>query len=98
MDKIWLATKMSNQDTTEIVQSCDISNVMAHLLLTRGYSTPTDVSNFFESQLDEIYNYSQFPQMSKMVTKLQDDINAQNTIRVIGDYDIDGVFATYILY
>ena len=36
--------------------------------------------------------------MEKAVVILQEKINAGKPIRIIGDYDIDGVCSTYILY
>lgn len=81
-----------------------VSPVMARLLVnrlsTKEKKNPPDaklVGEYLAPGLSRAYEYAGLPDIEKCIDILTAMIRDKKRIRVIGDYDIDGVCATYIL-
>jgi single-stranded-DNA-specific exonuclease len=85
-------------DFEQIIKKCDISEVLARCLINRGLENPTDINSFLHPSLDKLYSPFLLKDMEKACDILQEKIKTGKRIRIIGDYDADGVVATYILY
>lgn len=68
---------------------------------TAGESCPlpstAQIEEFLSPDASRIYTYEKLPDIDKCTDILASMISEGKKIRVIGDYDIDGVCATYIL-
>lgn len=67
-------------------------------LADRGVETEEDIREFLAADLSKVSDGSELTDMEKGVSIIQDAIAAGKHIRIIGDYDVDGVTSTYILY
>ena len=80
-----------------------VSPAMARLLVNRltekGGSLPSseEVSSYLSPDLSRVFSCEGIPDIDRAVDILVSMISKQKKIRVIGDYDIDGVCSTYIL-
>lgn len=81
-----------------IMQSCGISEVLARCLVNKGLKTPEEIKRFLFPNLKELHDPFLLKDMDKACMLLRDKITEGKKIRIIGDYDVDGVIATYILY
>ncbi len=75
-----------------------ISPVVAQILVNRGLREPEEVKAFLHPSRDQFHDGSLLKDMDKAVAMLSAAIDAGVHIRIIGDYDADGVNATYILH
>ena len=95
--KQWMYKKC-NADTAAIAKRYNISGVFARVLVNRGLYTWKDIDAYLFPDMEKMYK----PELMKDVTKaaeiLIDAIKNNVKIRVIGDYDVDGVMSSYILY
>ena len=95
--KQWMYKKC-NADTAAIAKRYNISEVFARVLVNRGLYTWKDMDAYLFPDMEKMYK----PELMKDVTKaaeiLMDAIKNNVKIRVIGDYDVDGVMSSYILY
>ena len=74
-----------------------ISPILARLIRNREMITKDEIEFYLNGTIADLYDGMLMKDMDKAVTILKEKIQANDPIRVIGDYDIDGVNATYIL-
>lgn len=74
----------------------NITPVTARVMINRGI-LPDDFDRYLSCDMKNLNSPWLFKDMEKAVDILAEKIAEGKTIRVIGDYDIDGVCATYIL-
>jgi len=72
--------------------------VTIRLLCNRFINTPEVVRKFLYPQVSDLHDPFLMKGMTKACAVIQDTIGTGAKIRIIGDYDADGVFSTYILY
>ena len=96
MSKWMVAAKRA--DFNAISQKYNISPVLARIIRNRDVIDDEDIRKFLNGTLEDLYAPAQMKDMSKAVDILIDKIEQGKKIRIIGDYDIDGICSTYILY
>ncbi|MBQ5699547.1 MAG: single-stranded-DNA-specific exonuclease RecJ [Lachnospiraceae bacterium] len=74
-----------------------VSPVSVRIMRNRGLETEEEMRKYLYGTLDELYDGSLMKDMGKAVKILTEKFKAGKKIRIIGDYDIDGVCATYLL-
>lgn len=75
-----------------------ISPLMAILLCNRDVTDEKEVSKMLSSDINDINDEKLLPDIDKAVDILYQNIKDNKKIRIVGDYDIDGICSTYILY
>lgn len=95
--EIWmLQTKRA--DFQGLSQALKVSPVAVRIMRNRGLETEEDMRRYLYGTVDQLYDGSLMKDMKKAVGILIDKIQGGMKIRIIGDYDIDGVCSTYLLY
>ena len=74
-----------------------ISPVVARILRNRDLTEEEQVRKFLQGTLEDCYSPWLLKDMDKAVTAVKKAIAGQQKIRVIGDYDVDGICSAYIL-
>lgn len=82
----------------ELSNKLGIHPAIIKILVDRGVETEEDIREFLAADLSKVSDGSELTDMEKGVSIIQDAIAAGKHIRIIGDYDVDGVTSTYILY
>ncbi len=90
--------KNKKADFNHIVSLCGISEVLARCLVNKGIDNPEMINTFLNPDIKHLYSPLLLKDMQKACDILVDKIKSGKKIRIIGDYDVDGVVATYILY
>lgn len=75
-----------------------ISKITARVLVNRGISEKNDIGYFLEAEKRELPSPAPMKDLKEACTLLHKKIKEHKKIRIIGDYDVDGVCSTYILY
>lgn len=83
-------------DFSALSAKYNITPVTARIMVNRGI-LPEDFARFLNCDIESLNSSWLFKDMGKAVDILTEKISEKKSIRVIGDYDIDGVCATYIL-
>ncbi len=84
-------------DFDRIAQRFHISPRLACLIRNRDVIGDEAIERYLSEGLLGLYDGSLMKDMEKSVGILKEKIEGHKKIRVIGDYDIDGVNATYVL-
>lgn len=97
MKKKWVVSA-KRADFKGIGEKYGIDQVVARIIRNREVVEEKEIEQYLRGTREDFYSPYLLKDMEKAVEILTEKINSQKQIRVIGDYDIDGVCATYILY
>lgn len=95
MEKWYVAAKKADFD--KWAAEFGISPVVARILRNRDLTESGDIRKFLYGTLEDCYSPWLLKDMDKAVELLLKAIDGQTAIRVIGDYDVDGICSSYIL-
>lgn len=96
MREKWVLTA-KRADFTEIGNKFHIDPVIARLIRNRDVVGDKAIQKYLHGGMEDLYSPWELKDMKKAVLILEEKIREKKHIRIIGDYDIDGVCATYIL-
>ena len=92
----WFLT-MKKADFSGIARKYNISPITARLIRNRDVIGDEAIDFYLNGTIADLYDGMLMQDMDKAVEILAEKIEEEKRIRIIGDYDIDGVNATYIL-
>lgn len=75
-----------------------VSPAVAQLLLNRGLAEPAQARRFLDAPLSGLHSPEQLPGVPAAARLLHDAVLKGRRICVYGDYDVDGITGTVILY
>lgn len=90
--------KNKKADFNLIMKECGVSEVLARCLVNKGLESPQEINSFLHPKVSELHNPFLMKDMEKACDILREKLQEGKRLRIIGDYDVDGVVATYILY
>lgn len=85
-------------DYRSISKTFRISEFLAKLLVNRGITDYVTIDNFLNPNLDKLHNPSLMKDLNIGADIIKDKILNKKKIRIVGDFDVDGVMSIYILY
>ncbi len=95
MEKWLLTTKKA--DFEKWATDFNISPILARILRNRDLTEETMIKNFLFGSLKDCHSPWLLKDMDKAVKFICNAVMEHKHIRIIGDYDVDGICATYIL-
>lgn len=96
MTEQWiLMTKRA--DFQKIGEQFHIDPVTARIIRNRGIQGDEAIREYLTGSIHQFPNPRMMKDMTKALDLIQQGIRQKRKIRIIGDYDIDGVMSTYIL-
>lgn len=81
----------------EIAETFQIHPILARLIRNRDVVGEENIRLYLNGTIADLYDGILMKDMDKAVDILVEKIQEDKKIRIIGDYDIDGINATYIL-
>lgn len=95
MEKWYVAAKKADFD--KWAEEFQIDPVTARILRNRDLTDTDDIRKFLHGTLEDCYSPWLLKDMDKAVQLLRQAIADKTAVRVIGDYDVDGICSSYIL-
>ena len=95
MAKWMVAAKRADFD--QIAKKYGISPVMARILRNRDLESDKEIRKFLYGTVQDLYDPLLMKDMEKAAGIIESKIKQRKSIRVIGDYDVDGICASYLL-
>lgn len=96
MEKWFVINK--GADFAGIAKRFGISPVTARLIRNREVMGDEAIARYLKGGIGELYDPHLLLDSDRLTDILVQKIREQKKIRIIGDYDIDGVMSTYVLY
>ena len=90
--------KNKKSDFNRIMSECGVSEVLARCLVNRGYEEAEEIRGYLYPGTSQLHDPFLMKDMEKACGILKNKIKEGHRIRIIGDYDVDGVVSTYLLY
>ena len=85
-------------DTLSFAGQLGISEIVAKLLVNRGIYNIDIAKEFLEGNVSDFNNPKDMLGMNGAIELMQNSIISGEKILIVGDYDVDGVISTYVLY
>ena len=97
MNEQWIEIRKSG-DYVKMGEELGISPVCARIMRNRGLTDVSLMRSFIEESSDNGHDAFLLYSMNVLVKVMLEKIRERKKIRIIGDYDVDGICATFILY
>ncbi len=95
--KQWI-TKKYQADFSKIAQRYQISEILAELLVKRGIFDWNSMDTYLFPEKSAMHDATLMKGLEESARILERKIQEGMKIKIIGDYDVDGVMSAYILY
>ncbi len=82
----------------KIQRECNLRPLTASLLANRGLSEKEEVRSFLDVNTMPLYDPFLLKDMDKAVARINKAIELKERVCIYGDYDVDGVTSTVLLY
>lgn len=70
---------------------------VAHALVNRGIDSPETAVPFLEPSIDDLHDPFELKDLDRAVARIRSAVDADESILIHGDYDVDGMTSTYLL-
>ena len=97
MNEYWVQIRKSG-DFNKLGKAAGILPVTARILRNRDISDVSEMKKFIEGGIENLYDPLLLYGIDSAAGLLVEKIRENKKIRIIGDYDVDGICASYILY
>lgn len=94
MDKWTICNKTA--DFGHIAESAGISEIAARLLVNRDLTDDEDIRSFLKPSIEDLFSPHLMMNLDRATELIAAKIKQGKKIRVVGDYDVDGIMATFI--
>lgn len=98
MSKRWVFLPPNKTLQSEIASKLKISPLMAQVLINRGVTDVASAKNFLQPQLAALADPSILPDIEKASIRTSEAVRKGENIVIYGDYDVDGLSATALMY
>jgi len=98
MKENWIIRKREPELQKKISEKLSVSPVTAQVLINRGVNNEAEAEAFFGSSLFDLPSPFLMKGMDKAVKRLSNAISAKEKIAIYGDYDVDGITSTSLLF
>ncbi len=88
----------ASPDAEGLASHLRVSRIVAQILLNRGLSDPAACEAFLRPNLKLLHDPSTLPGVPRAAERIARAVRESQPIAIYGDYDVDGITATSILY
>ncbi len=93
----WTSPEVSFEEAEAFARELRLPQVIAELLLNRGFDTPEKVGLFLNPEIGHLHPPSAMLGMAGAVERIHHAIARREPVLIYGDYDVDGTVATVLL-
>jgi len=92
------APEIGSNYPDDVLAACDGSPLLARLLANRGIKEAADISAFLNLDQYQPTDPNELPDAQLAVDRIVKAIDAKEPILIYGDFDVDGITGTSVLY
>jgi len=98
MAKRWHIRSHDPVSIASLQRAAGIPDVVAQLLICRGITDPARARSFLDPKLSDLYDPETLPGCREAAQRIHAAVQANRRIVIYGDYDVDGMTGTAVLY
>lgn len=98
MRKLWKMKPVDEEKVEELSRDLNLPSLIARLLLLRGFDSAQEISTFLYPDLDSLPSPELMADLPQAVQLIRRTIARREKILLVGDYDVDGLTGTALLY
>ena len=99
MESLWeFKPHLAAEFAPDFSQEFGLPKILGRILAQRGISNTRQAHSFLYPQLSNLIDPFVFPEMEKAVHRISRALENKERIMIFGDYDVDGISATSLLY
>lgn len=96
--KQWKVKEADYKLRQALCSSLGISETLSRILINRGISDGKSAHHFLYGTISDLHSWQKLPDIQKAVLRIQKAISQKEKMLVYGDYDVDGITASVLLY
>lgn len=81
-----------------LMKNLQVNHLLAKIFVNRNIDDEKNIKMVLSNNIDDLNDEKLLPDIEKATEFIKNKIAEKKHIRIVGDYDIDGVSSTYILY
>ncbi len=93
----FVSTDPAEEYARGLVQTINVPESIAHILVKRGVATFEEARDFFRPSLDRLHDPFLMDGMQRAVDRIRQAISEGEKVTVYGDYDVDGTTSTAMM-
>lgn len=97
-EKKWIVLSSDKDRALQISKKYNISPFIASVILNRGITNDDEIEQYISKDSKLFYDPYLMTDMEKAVKHIKEALSKGQKIAVYGDYDVDGITSTYIVY
>ena len=90
--------KNKKMDYKYMASKYGITELMSRLIVNRDITDDSLIRSYINPEFSMLHEPREMKDMNKAIDIILHKIENKKKIRIIGDYDVDGVISVYILY
>ena len=98
MERKWTFHPHDEAGIRRLSGQLKISPLLSQVLIARGFSQTADARRFLDAKLGDLHDPSELPGINEAADLIIKAIQDKRRITIYGDYDVDGVTGTSILW
>jgi single-stranded-DNA-specific exonuclease len=98
MPKEWRFSPFDEARVRDLASRLKVSPVLAQVLAARGFDSPERAGAFLDARLTELHDPECLPGVSAAAETIVAALKNNRRVTIYGDYDVDGVTATSLLW
>ncbi|MEZ6132901.1 MAG: single-stranded-DNA-specific exonuclease RecJ [Planctomycetaceae bacterium] len=98
MPRKWSFHPHDEAAISKLSHQLKVTPLMAQVLIARGYTSPEAAKRHLEPKLSNLHDPMLLPGVSEASARIVDALKSQRRITIYGDYDVDGVTSTALLW
>lgn len=94
----WIIKPHDPDRVRELSRAAAVSPLLAQVLIARGIAAPEDSAAFFDTRLGALHEPESLPGVVAAADRICSAVRERRKIVIYGDYDVDGVCGTSLLW
>lgn len=97
-NKLWIFRENPEDEINRLATEAGISRLMAAVFINRGVTDAKFIRSFLHPDLAQLNDPFLMKDMDRAVARICEALSAGENIVIYGDYDVDGITSTSVLY
>jgi len=96
--KLWRLASNNIDLKQHLANKLEVSNLIAQILINRGFSDEKSAYDFLHGSITSLHDPFLMKDMIVAIERIKSAIKKQELITIYGDYDVDGITSTALMY